>query len=143
MNILRRVRQQKNSTAASYARRKRDVFQDIQTYFHNSDANNNDHDLNYRSMSRFSAKDAEAYERFSRDVMRQCKIIKPLLKMTPPDPTSFAPKDIMGLFEFAKHFAGKDELGGIGYIRIVAFNNQTTSELKKAVTEIEKKQSRE
>ena len=74
----------------------------------------NDHDLNYRSMSRFSAKDAEAYERFSRDVMRQCKIIKPLLKMTPPDPTSFAPKDIMGLFEFAKHFAGKDELGGIG-----------------------------
>jgi phytoene dehydrogenase-like protein len=74
----------------------------------------NDHDLNYRSMSKFSAKDAEAYERFSRDVMRQCKIIKPLLKMTPPDPTSFAPKDIMGLFEFAKHFAGKDELGGIG-----------------------------
>ena len=74
----------------------------------------NDHDLNYRSMSKFSTKDAEAYERFSRDVMRQCKIIKPLLKMTPPDPTSFAPKDIMGLFEFAKHFAGKDELGGIG-----------------------------
>ena len=74
----------------------------------------NDHDLNYRSMSKFSAKDAESYDRFSRDVMRQCKIIKPLLKMTPPDPTSFAPKDIMGLFEFAKHFAGKDELGGIG-----------------------------
>jgi len=74
----------------------------------------NDPDLNYRSMCKFSTKDAEAYERFSRDVMRQCKIIKPLLKMTPPDPTSFAPKDIMGLFEFAKHFAGKDELGGIG-----------------------------
>jgi len=74
----------------------------------------NDRDLNYRSMCKFSTKDAEAYERFSRDVMRQCKIIKPLLKMTPPDPTSFAPKDIMGLFEFAKHFAGKDELGGIG-----------------------------
>ena len=74
----------------------------------------NDHDLNYRSMCKFSAKDAEAYERFSRDVMRQCKIIKPLLKMTPPDPTSFGPRDIMGLFEFAKHFAGKDELGGIG-----------------------------
>ena len=74
----------------------------------------NDHDLNYRSMSKFSARDAEAYDRFSRDVMRQCKIIKPLLKMTPPDPTSFAPRDIMGLFEFAKHFAGKDELGGIG-----------------------------
>lgn len=33
----------------------------------------------------------------------------------------------------------EDELGGIGYIRIVAFNNQTTPELKKAVIEIEKK----
>ncbi len=33
----------------------------------------------------------------------------------------------------------EDELGGIGYIRIVIFNNQTTPELKKAVIEIEKK----
>ncbi len=34
--------------------------------------------------------------------------------MTPPDPTSFRPKDIMGLLEFAKYFAAKDELGGLG-----------------------------
>ncbi len=33
----------------------------------------------------------------------------------------------------------EEEFGGIGYIRIVAFNNQTTSELKKAVASIEKK----
>ncbi len=46
--------------------------------------------------------------------MRQCKIIKPLLKMTPPDLTSFKPKDILGALEFAKHFAAKDELGGLG-----------------------------
>jgi len=77
-------------------------------------AHYNDHDLNYRSIAQFSKRDAEAYDRFGRDVMRQCKIIKPLLKMTPPDPTSFAPKDIMGLFEFAKYFAAKDELGGLG-----------------------------
>ena len=73
-----------------------------------------DHDLTYRSIAQFSKKDAEAYDRFGKDVMRQCKIIKPLLKMTPPDPTSFKPKDIMGLFEFAKYFAAKDELGGLG-----------------------------
>jgi phytoene dehydrogenase-like protein len=34
--------------------------------------------------------------------------------MTPPDPTSFRPKDIMGLLDFAKFFAAKDELGGLG-----------------------------
>jgi len=73
-----------------------------------------DHDLTYRSIAQFSKKDAEAYDRFGKDVMRQCKIIKPLLKMTPPDPTSFKPRDIMGLFEFAKFFAAKDELGGLG-----------------------------
>jgi phytoene dehydrogenase-like protein len=77
-------------------------------------AHYNDHDLNYRSIAQFSKRDAEAYDRFGRDVMRQCKIIKPLLKMTPPDPTSFALKDIMGLFEFAKYFVAKDELGGLG-----------------------------
>ena len=77
-------------------------------------AHYSDHDLNYRSIAKFSKKDAEAYERFSKDVMRQCKIIKPLLKMTPPDPTSFRPKDIMGLLDFAKFFAAKDELGGLG-----------------------------
>ena len=77
-------------------------------------AHYNDHDLTYRSIAQFSKKDAEAYDRFGKDVMRQCKIIKPLLKMTPPDPTSFAPKDIMGLFDFAKFFAAKDELGGLG-----------------------------
>ena len=33
----------------------------------------------------------------------------------------------------------EDDNGGVGYIRIVAFNNQTTTELKKAVDEIEKK----
>ena len=77
-------------------------------------AHYNDHDLTYRSIAQFSKKDAEAYDRFGKDVMRQCKIIKPLLKMTPPDPTSFSPKDIMGLFDFAKFFAAKDELGGLG-----------------------------
>ena len=74
-----------------------------------------DHDLTYRSIAQFSKKDAEAYDRFGKrcnEAMQ--KIIKPLLKMTPPDPTSFKPKDIMGLFEFAKYFAAKDELGGLG-----------------------------
>ena len=48
--------------------------------------------MTIKSIRRHSQKDAEAYERYSRDVLRQCKIIKPLLKMTPPDLTSFKPK---------------------------------------------------
>ena len=77
-------------------------------------AHYHDHDMTVKSISRHSIHDAEAYDRYSRDVMRQCKIIKPLLKMTPPDLTSFKPKDIFGALEFAKYFAAKDELGGLG-----------------------------
>ena len=53
-----------------------------------------DADMFRREISRFSKKDADAYVRFSRDVARQCRFIKPMLLRTPPDPTSFKPKDL-------------------------------------------------
>ena len=37
------------------------------------------HDALRREISRHSKRDAEAYDRYARDVMRQCKFIKPLL----------------------------------------------------------------
>ncbi len=46
-----------------------------------------DHDLNRREIARFSKRDAEAYDRFGIEVLRYCRFIKPLLMMTPPDPT--------------------------------------------------------
>jgi phytoene dehydrogenase-like protein len=62
------------------------------------------HDALRREIARHSKRDAEAYERFSRDVMRQCKFIKPLLMRTPPDPTSFLPRDFMELVFLGQHF---------------------------------------
>ena len=53
-----------------------------------------DPDMARREISRFSKRDADAYVRFSRDVSRQCRFIKPMLLRTPPDPTSFKPKDL-------------------------------------------------
>jgi phytoene dehydrogenase-like protein len=55
------------------------------------------HDAMRREISRHSRRDAEAYDRYARDVMRQCKFIKPLLMREPPDPTSFKPRDLMEL----------------------------------------------
>ncbi len=52
------------------------------------------HDALRREISRHSRRDAEAYDRFSRDIIRQCKFIKPLLMREPPDPTSFKPRDL-------------------------------------------------
>ncbi len=47
----------------------------------------------------------DAYNRYSTDVMRQCKFIRPLLLRTPPDPTSFRPRDIREMIYLGKEFA--------------------------------------
>ncbi len=66
-------------------------------------------DAKRREMARHSKRDAEAYQRYSNDVMRQCKFIKPLLMRTPPDPTSFKPRDLMELLYLGKRFHAMGE----------------------------------
>ncbi|HEV7322959.1 MAG TPA: NAD(P)/FAD-dependent oxidoreductase [Ensifer sp.] len=63
-----------------------------------------DHDSHRREFARYSKRDAEAYERYARDVTRQCRFIQPLLMRTAPDPFSFKPRDISELIYLAKKF---------------------------------------
>ena len=56
-----------------------------------------DHEVHYREYARFSKADADAYERYSADVMRQCRFIREFLLRTPPDPASFRPRDLKEL----------------------------------------------
>ncbi len=63
-----------------------------------------DHDARRREIARHSPRDAEAYKRYTTDVMRQCRFIKPLLMRTPPDPASFKPRDIRELVYLGKRF---------------------------------------
>ena len=67
------------------------------------------HDALRREISRHSKRDAEAYDRYARDVMRQCKFIKPLLLREPPDPTSFKIRDIQELLYIGKRFHNMGE----------------------------------
>src|SRR6202161_4584552 len=62
------------------------------------------HDALRREIARHSRRDAESDERSLRDMLRQCRFIKPLLLREPPDPTSFKPRDIMELLYLGKHF---------------------------------------
>jgi phytoene dehydrogenase-like protein len=62
------------------------------------------HDANRREIQRFSLRDAEAYDRYSADVMRQCRFIRPLLLRTPPDPTSMRPRDLQELLYLGRKF---------------------------------------
>jgi len=67
-------------------------------------ANYRDHHAHRREFARFSARDAEAYDRYARDVTRQCRFIQPLLMRTAPDPTSLRPRDVGELMFLAKKF---------------------------------------
>jgi phytoene dehydrogenase-like protein len=69
-------------------------------------ANYRDHHAHRREFARFSRRDAEAYDRYSRDVTRQCRFVQPLLMRTAPDPTSMKPRDIGELMFLAKKFHG-------------------------------------
>jgi phytoene dehydrogenase-like protein len=65
-----------------------------------------DHDAHRREFARWSARDAEAYERYARDVTRQCRFIQPLLMRTAPDPTSLKPRDLGELLYLGRKFGG-------------------------------------
>jgi len=75
-------------------------------------ASYNNHDRQMRELRRYSKRDADAYERFSLAIQRQCRLIKPMLLMTPPDPTSLKPRDLRGLAKMAGIFGelGEEEL---------------------------------
>jgi phytoene dehydrogenase-like protein len=62
------------------------------------------HDAMRREIARHSRRDAEAYDRYVRDMLRHCRFIKPLLLREPPDPASFRPRDLRELLFLGRHF---------------------------------------
>ncbi len=65
-----------------------------------------DHDQNRRELARHSWRDAEAYDEFGRLMYQMARAVKPFLSMTPPDPASFAPRDLVGLARLASQIRG-------------------------------------
>lgn len=68
-----------------------------------------DHDRTRREIERHSKKDAEAYDIFAADVLRQCRFIRPMLLETPPDPTIARPRDVAALAGLGRRFAAMGE----------------------------------
>ena len=68
-----------------------------------------DPDITRREVARHSLRDAHATERFDRDVMRQARFIRQFLLRTPPDPTSFRPRDLLELLYTARAALGLGE----------------------------------
>jgi phytoene dehydrogenase-like protein len=64
----------------------------------------NDHGRTIRELRRWSASDAEAYEEYGQLMVEMARFIKPILAITPPDPTSNDPRPLMPLAGLARRF---------------------------------------
>jgi phytoene dehydrogenase-like protein len=76
-----------------------------------------DKDIKRREIARHNARDGDAYMRYGRDTMRQCRLIRSLLLRTPPDPGSFRWRDIRELIHVGREFAKLGEAGILDTIR--------------------------
>jgi phytoene dehydrogenase-like protein len=64
----------------------------------------NDHAKTRREIARHSKLDAEAYEEYGKAMVEMARFVKPILNMTPPDPMSLDPRELMKLVFLGKRF---------------------------------------
>lgn len=76
-----------------------------------------DEEAAYLELKRHSRHDADAMFRFHADLTRYSQLIRKTLLRTPPDPTSFKPRDIRELLFLAKQFWSLGEHELYEYIR--------------------------
>ncbi|HEY7290471.1 MAG TPA: NAD(P)/FAD-dependent oxidoreductase [Vicinamibacterales bacterium] len=64
----------------------------------------NDHARTRREIARHSKLDAEAYDEYGKAMVEMARFVKPILDMTPPDPTSLNPRDLFKLLFMGRRF---------------------------------------
>src|SRR4029078_9455556 len=64
----------------------------------------NDHAKTRREIARHSKIDAEAYEEYGKAMVDMGRFVKPILNMTPPDPTSLDPRGLKDLLFLGRRF---------------------------------------
>ena len=66
----------------------------------------NDHAQTQREIRRHSKLDAEAYDEYGKAMVEMARFVKPILNMTPPDPMSLNPRELMKLLFLGNRFRG-------------------------------------
>src|SRR3989449_11195529 len=64
----------------------------------------NDHAKPRREIARHSKLDAEAYDEYGKAMLEMAHFVKPIMSMTPPDPTSLNPKGLKDLLFLGRRF---------------------------------------
>src|SRR5215468_8239910 len=66
----------------------------------------NDHAKTRFEIARHSRLDAEAYDEYGKAMVEMARFVKPILNMTPPDPASLNPRDLLKLLFMGRRFQG-------------------------------------
>ncbi len=68
-----------------------------------------DHARTRREIARHSATDADAYDQYGQLMVQMAMAVKPLLAVVPPEPTSWNPRELLGLASLGKQFRHRGE----------------------------------
>src|SRR5215212_11037775 len=82
----------------------------------------NDHAKTQREIRRHSKLDAEAYDEYGKAMVEMARFVKPILNMTPPDPMSLDPRELMKLVFLGKRFRGLADMDRYNQIQLMTMS---------------------
>jgi phytoene dehydrogenase-like protein len=82
----------------------------------------NDHEKTRREIARHSRLDAEAYDEYGRAMVEMGRFAKPILAMTPPDPTKLDPRGLLELVGIGKRFRGMRPHDRINQVQLLTMS---------------------
>jgi phytoene dehydrogenase-like protein len=82
----------------------------------------NDHYKTRREIARHSRLDAEAYDEYGKAMIEMGRFAKPILAMTPPDPTSLDPRGLLELLGIGKRFRAMRHHDRVNQIQLLTMS---------------------
>src|SRR5437870_13879424 len=82
----------------------------------------NDHAKTRREIARHSKLDAEAYDEYGKAMIEMAHFVKPLLSMTPPDPMSLSPRELMKFLSIGSRFRGLADVDRYNQVQLMTMS---------------------
>src|SRR5437899_8581615 len=82
----------------------------------------NDHAKTRRGIARHSRLDAEAYDEYGKAMVEMARFVKPILNMTPPDPMSLDPRELMKLLFIGRRFRALNDVDRYHQVQLMTMS---------------------
>jgi phytoene dehydrogenase-like protein len=82
----------------------------------------NDHYKTRREIARHSKLDAEAYDEYGKAMVEMGRFAKPILGMTPPDPTSLDPRGLLELLGIGRRFRAMRDHDRVNQVQLLTMS---------------------